>query len=56
MSAILSEAKCSLFAVAAVCWYLFELFYDVVGRRGEEQNIIFSEQLKVNPTLLTEWN
>ena len=53
--AVLPGAKCSLSAVAAVCWYLFEWFDGVVGRRGEEQNIIFSEQLQVNPALLTEW-
>ena len=34
-SAVPSEAKCSLSAVAAVCWYLFEWFDGVVGRRGK---------------------
>ena len=52
-SAVLPGAKCSLSAVAAVCWYLFELIDGVGGRRGEQQKITFSEELRVIPTLLT---
>jgi len=54
MTNVLSKAKCSLSPVAAVCWYLFELFDSGLGRRGEEQNIIFSEKSLVIPTILTE--
>jgi len=42
MSDVLSEAKCSLSPVAAVGWYLFELFDSVVGRRGGKSRILYS--------------
>ena len=53
MSDFLSKVKYSLSPVAAVFWYLFELSDGVVGRKGEQQSITFSQQLRVIATVLT---
>jgi len=52
MSAALAETKCNLCLVAAVCWYLLELFDGVVRRRGKGRLFYLANSNWLIPTYL----